>query len=309
MCQPWGEKKRRRYLKQSQFECWMQSSKKRKKSSLCLSRNKERISSRISSCPKRLYNTSQVTHKCRTKIQLHFRFQYDAIHSLKFYHQWPRPGASTRSPSVYLCWPAGTREFLWVLCGRPAGSQRCPSGPLLLLAALHHHNHHLLHPSADPLCLRWLPCKQTCAGPEAHKRSLKSSGGNMYLYKYQPYWLDIIGKHSHTFTSVLKVHRLQKPRRIPVILGSYGLSVVGPIPFLEQTPHTEKPCPMFIAANLKTGQSLFEGRDGKSGGTKAVSRLYRPPVLSFICTCRLFSSKQLEKHFISIYVLVCSSSK
>lgn len=121
MCQPWGEKKRRRYLKQSQFECWMQSSKKRKKSSLCLSRNKERISSRISSCPKRLYNTSQVTHKCRTKIQLHFRFQYDAIHSLKFYHQWPRPGASTRSPSVYLCWPTGTREFLWVLCGRPAG--------------------------------------------------------------------------------------------------------------------------------------------------------------------------------------------
>lgn len=65
-------------------------------------------------------------------------------------------------------------------------------------AAAAPHHHRLLHPSADPFVPRVAPCKQTYAGPKAHKGSLKSKGGNMYLYKHQTYWLDIIGLHKHT---------------------------------------------------------------------------------------------------------------
>lgn len=51
---------------------------------------------------------------------------------------------------------------------------------------------------------------------------------------------------AQTLTNVGKVQRLKKPRRISVILRSYGLSVVRLIPFFKQPPHTEKPCSKFI---------------------------------------------------------------
>lgn len=55
-----------------------------------------------------------------------------------------------------------------------------------------------------------------------------------------------------------------------MILGSYGLSVVAFIPFLEQPPCTEKLCSKFIMANLKTDPPLLDGSGVKSGGTKAI---------------------------------------
>lgn len=70
---------------------------------------------------------------------------------------------------------------------------------------------------------------------------------------------------------MLKVRRLQNPEEFQQILGSYGLSAVGLIPFLEQPPHTEEPCSKFIVANLNTDPPLLGGRVGKRGGTEAVS--------------------------------------
>lgn len=118
--------------------------------------------------------------------------------------------------SFSICLPLlvrGTWELLLVLCGWLAASQRYPSGPLLLLLAPLHHHHLPLHPSAEPFVPRVASCKQTCSGPEAHKGSLKSNGGNMYQYKYQTYCLDRTNSHKHS-QMFLKFTAFKEPEEI-----------------------------------------------------------------------------------------------
>lgn len=125
-------------------------------------------------------------------------------------------------------------------------------------------------PICRPFVPRVAPCKQTCAGPGAHKHVLKSNGGNVYQCKYQTHWLDIISlPNTHTHSQMclrytaLKIQKNFSDPRILWIICSRSYY------FFKQPPHTEKPCSKFIVAGLKMDPPLLEGRDGESGRTMA----------------------------------------
>lgn len=87
----------------------------------------------------------------------------------------------------------------------------------------------------------------------------------MYLHKHQTYQLDIICLLKRTHKHAWGQAALKNPEEFQWILGSYGLSAVGLIPFLKQPPNTEKPCFQFIMANLKNGPSVMKRQRWQEG--------------------------------------------